>query len=178
LATVAEVRAGDRALDVGDGEDLEGLPYADASFDVVLSAFGAAEEPDAAGAARELARVLAPGGRIALAAWSPRGLPGCLDAELPPPPGVAAPSSWADAEVARRRLGRWIAALESRTRTVTLRAESADWLFAALSAPYGLGATEAAALRPRFEQLLAARNNTPGAIEISARYVIHSGRRL
>lgn len=177
LATLAEVGAADRVLDVGDGEAVEALPYADASFDVVLSAFGAAGAPRAARAAKELVRMLKPGGRIALAAWSPRGLPGGLDTELPPPPGVSSPSSWANSDVARRRLGPEIIELESRTRTVTLRAESADPLFDVLTAPYGLGVSEAAAFRPRFERLLAAQNNTPGGIDISARYVIHTGRR-
>ncbi|CAA9482266.1 MAG: hypothetical protein AVDCRST_MAG67-945, partial [uncultured Solirubrobacteraceae bacterium] len=56
--------------------DAQRLPYPDARFDVVVSAFGAAEAPRPERAARELARVGRPGGRVVLAAWVPRGLPG------------------------------------------------------------------------------------------------------
>ena len=51
--------------------DAENLPYSDASFDVVLSTFGVMFTPDQEKAAAELARVCKPGGRIALANWTP-----------------------------------------------------------------------------------------------------------
>ncbi|MGH6623328.1 MAG: class I SAM-dependent methyltransferase, partial [Burkholderiaceae bacterium] len=47
--------------------DVEALPYADASFDVVLSTFGVMFAPDHARSAREMLRVTRPGGRIAMA---------------------------------------------------------------------------------------------------------------
>ena len=53
----------DAAFDVGDAQS---LPYADASFDVVLSAFGVIFAADQRRAARELARVCRPGGRLGL----------------------------------------------------------------------------------------------------------------
>lgn len=49
-----------------DVADVQALPYEDASFDVVASAFGANFTPDHAVAARELARVCRPGGRLGL----------------------------------------------------------------------------------------------------------------
>ena len=58
--------------------DSEALPFGDASFDVVLSAFGAMFASDHAAAARELARVLRPGGRLAMLNWTGRGGPGEL----------------------------------------------------------------------------------------------------
>lgn len=53
-------------LEVGDCQE---LPYGDAEFDVVVSAFGAIFAPDHARVAAELARVCKPGGRFALTAW-------------------------------------------------------------------------------------------------------------
>ncbi|MBX3606988.1 MAG: methyltransferase domain-containing protein [Piscinibacter sp.] len=78
--------------------DAEELPFADASFDVVLSTFGAMYAPDQAKAARELRRVLKPGGRIGLANWTPDGVAGrllqTLAAHVPPPPGLPPPTRW------------------------------------------------------------------------------------
>ena len=52
-----------------DEGDAQRLPYADAEFDAVASAFGAVFAPDHHRAAAELARVCRPGGRLALTAW-------------------------------------------------------------------------------------------------------------
>jgi ubiquinone/menaquinone biosynthesis C-methylase UbiE len=53
-----------------DGEALDALP--DASFDVALCALGLMYMPAPERALREMARVLRPGGRIALAVWGER----------------------------------------------------------------------------------------------------------
>jgi ubiquinone/menaquinone biosynthesis C-methylase UbiE len=53
--------------------DAERLPFADASFDRVFSAFGVRCAPRHAGIARELVRVCRPGGRIGLVNWTPSG---------------------------------------------------------------------------------------------------------
>jgi SAM-dependent methyltransferase len=78
--------------------DAESLPYADASFDVVLSTFGVMFAPDHARAAAELRRVTRPGGRIGLASWTPRGFLGHLfrviGEYIPPVPGVKSPLLW------------------------------------------------------------------------------------
>lgn len=52
-----------------DEGDCQELPYGDAEFDAVASAFGAIFAPDHQRAADELARVCRPGGRLALTAW-------------------------------------------------------------------------------------------------------------
>ncbi|WP_285435449.1 class I SAM-dependent methyltransferase [Pseudomonas sp. fls2-241-R2A-110] len=78
--------------------DAEALPFADGSFDAVLSTFGVMFTPDQAKAASELARVCRPGGRIGLANWTPEGFVGqmfkTLGQHLPPPAGAPSPSNW------------------------------------------------------------------------------------
>jgi ubiquinone/menaquinone biosynthesis C-methylase UbiE len=78
--------------------DAEALPFGDASFDGVLSVYGAMFAPDHAQAASEIARVARSGGRIGLASWTPEGFLGSMfrtiAAHVPPPPGVASPMLW------------------------------------------------------------------------------------
>ncbi len=51
--------------------DARSLPYPDASFDIVSSAFGVIFAPEPDRAAAELARVSKPGARLGLATWAP-----------------------------------------------------------------------------------------------------------
>jgi ubiquinone/menaquinone biosynthesis C-methylase UbiE len=78
--------------------DAEALPFADGSFDVVLSTFGVMFAPDQEKAAAELIRVCRPGGRIGLANWTLGGFAGELfrtfGKYLPPAPGVRSPALW------------------------------------------------------------------------------------
>ena len=78
--------------------DVEALPFADRSFDAVLSTFGVMFSPDHARAASEMARVCRPGGRVGLANWTPDSMVGqmfkVLGRHIPPPPGVQPPSLW------------------------------------------------------------------------------------
>jgi ubiquinone/menaquinone biosynthesis C-methylase UbiE len=78
--------------------DAEALPFADASFDVVLSTFGVMFTPNQEQAARELIRVSRPGGTIGMANWTPEGFIGRLfkiiGKYLPPAPGVKSPALW------------------------------------------------------------------------------------
>jgi ubiquinone/menaquinone biosynthesis C-methylase UbiE len=78
--------------------DAEALPFADGSFDVVLSTFGVMFTPNQEKAASELARVCRKGGRIGLANWTPEGFIGQLfriiGKHVPPPAGVKSPALW------------------------------------------------------------------------------------
>src|ERR1700752_5414674 len=56
-----------------DEGDAEALPYADGSFDVVMTMFGAMFAPRPELVAAELKRVCRPGGLIAMANWTPTG---------------------------------------------------------------------------------------------------------
>ena len=78
--------------------DVENLPFQDASFNIVLSTYGCMFAPDHARPAREMMRVLRPGGRIGLANWTPGGFIGRLfkviGAHVPPPAGLQSPALW------------------------------------------------------------------------------------
>jgi ubiquinone/menaquinone biosynthesis C-methylase UbiE len=78
--------------------DAENLPFADASFDVVLSTFGVMFTPDQQKAASELKRVCRPGGKIGLANWTPESFIGrvfkTIGKYVPPAPGVKSPALW------------------------------------------------------------------------------------
>ena len=91
----AEAEGLDVAFEVADAEN---LPFGDATFDVVLSTFGAMFTPDHARAAREMMRVLRERGRIGLANWTPDGFIGQLfqvvGRHVAPPAGLASPALW------------------------------------------------------------------------------------
>jgi SAM-dependent methyltransferase len=78
--------------------DAEALPFADDSYDAVLSTFGVMFAPDQDKATVELGRVCRRGGRIGLANWTPEGFVGqmfkILGRHLPPPAGAQPPSNW------------------------------------------------------------------------------------
>ena len=78
--------------------DAERLPFEDARFDVALSTFGIMFAPDQEKAAREIMRVVKPGGKIGLANWTPEGFIGqflkTVGKHVPPPAGVASPIFW------------------------------------------------------------------------------------
>ena len=81
--------------------DAERLPFADGSFDVVMSAIGAMFAPDHQQTADELIRVCRPGGTIGLLSWTPEGMIGSLFATMKPfapaPPAHARPAPlWGD----------------------------------------------------------------------------------
>jgi len=109
--------------------DLEALPYADGTFDVVLSTFGAMFAPDHARAAAELLRVCAKGGRIGLASWTPAGFVGQLlrlvGQYVPPAPGVQSPLLWGT-EAHMQQLFAGAAAIRHTTRTFVFRYRSAE----------------------------------------------------
>ncbi len=88
--------------------DAEALPYPDATFDVVVSMFGAMFAPRPEVVAAELARVLKPGGRLAMANWNPASFTGTMfklaSLHVPPPQGIAPPILWGDEATVRKRL--------------------------------------------------------------------------
>ncbi|UUY04053.1 class I SAM-dependent methyltransferase [Svornostia abyssi] len=158
--------------------DIQALPYADDQFDVVISAFGAPLAPRPERAVDELVRVCRPGGRLAVAAWVPRGLPGGLtefaEHVRPLPDGIPSPAAWGRDAVIRNLLGPHLEDLEVRTRTVRIAGLTPDELFTAL-ARGTFTAEQRDELRPAFDRLLASSSNDPAGVELDARYVVVSG---
>lgn len=105
-----------------DEGDAEALPYADASFDAVITMFGAMFAPRPDVVAAELKRVCRPGGVIAMASWTPAGFIGQMfkttAKHVPLPPGMASPVLWGVEETVRERLAEGISKLETNTQTV------------------------------------------------------------
>jgi SAM-dependent methyltransferase len=109
MTAIAAARAAERGVaNVRTCElDLEQIAQPDESFDVVLCREGLMFATDPARATCEIARVLRPGGRVAIAVWGPRErnpwLGVCLTAvseqlgQPVPPPGVPGPFSLDDA---------------------------------------------------------------------------------
>ena len=83
--------------------DAEQLPFADGSYDVVMSAIGVMFAPHHQLAADELVRVCRPGGTVALLSWTPEGMLGDLFRTMkpfaaPPPTGAQPPPLWGSEE--------------------------------------------------------------------------------
>jgi ubiquinone/menaquinone biosynthesis C-methylase UbiE len=91
-----------------DEGDAEQLPYPDARFDIVVSLIGAMFAPRPDMVANELLRVTRPGGRIAMANWTPEGHVGqmfkIIAGYVPPPPLMVSPLKWGDPATVRDRL--------------------------------------------------------------------------
>jgi ubiquinone/menaquinone biosynthesis C-methylase UbiE len=109
--------------------DAENLPFPDASFDVVMSTFGVMFTPNQEQAARELARVCRPGGRIGLANWTPESFIGQLFKTIgkyvPPAPGVQSPSLWGSRERLDSLFGKSATEIRAISRQFNFRYRSA-----------------------------------------------------
>ena len=119
-------------IDFREG-DAEALPFEDASFDVVLSTFGAMFAPDQPKAAAELLRVCRPGGRIGMANWTPDGFIGqmfsVVATHAPPPVKLDPPPLWGTEARLRELFGAGVSALEVQERTAHIRFRSPEhWL--------------------------------------------------
>lgn len=122
--------------------DAESLPFPDASFDLAASVFGAMFAPRPDIVARELMRVVRPGGTVAMANYGPGGylarLAGVL-ATYSTTPATTFPSPflWGDENEVRRRFD-GAERIEIDRRTLTLGYESFEaWRmrFAAINPP-------------------------------------------
>jgi SAM-dependent methyltransferase len=111
------------AVDAREG-DAEALPYADASFDTVVTMFGAMFAAHPVAAAGEMLRVTRPGGRIAMANWAPEGFIGQMlkvtVGYVPPPPGMPSTLLWGDPRIVQDRLGAGVSQFRFKRRFMVL----------------------------------------------------------
>jgi SAM-dependent methyltransferase len=185
LFDTARRRAGQLGVEIewvaGDAEE---LPFADATFDRVFSAFGVQFAPRHAVVAAELLRVTKPGGAIVLANWTPEGQVGelfrIMGRYLPPPPAYAsAPPLWGKEDHVRELFGREI---EFERRTAAWDFDSADEYVSFMETAYGptLKARERLTAegtwddcRRELVEMMERRNeSTTGRLEVPAEYAL------
>jgi ubiquinone/menaquinone biosynthesis C-methylase UbiE len=113
--------------------DAEALPFADESFDVVVSTFGVMFTPDQDRAAAELLRVCKSGGKIGLTNWTPDGFIGQLfktiGKYMPPSAGVRSPALWGKRERLDELFGQKAASIQATQKHYVFRYRSPEhWL--------------------------------------------------
>ena len=120
---IAKAEDLDVEFDIGDAES---MPYHEATFDIVMSMFGAMFAPRPDVVASELKRVCKPGGVIAMANWTPTGFIGQMFKTtakyVPPPAGMPSPLLWGDEDAVRERF-------EDGVSDLTLTRRTIDFLF-------------------------------------------------
>lgn len=144
--------------------DAEALPFADASFDVVVSTFGVMFTPNQDRAAAELARVCRPGGKIGLANWTPEGFIGqvfkTLGKYLPPPVGARSPALWGTEARLKEMFGASSSAIRAERRNFVFRYRSPEHFLDVFKSYYGpmlkaFGALDAANQQKLHQDLMA-----------------------
>jgi ubiquinone/menaquinone biosynthesis C-methylase UbiE len=165
--------------------DAENLPVADASFDAVLSVFGAMFAPDHQRAAAEITRAARPGATIGLASWTPDGFVGDMFAvitrHVPGPPGIESPMLWGTEQHLSDLFGDALADARSVRRTFTFRFSSPEDFVADFRRFYGPTVKAFEALDDEGQAALAAdlarlarrwdRNDDGGSIAIPGAYL-------
>ena len=164
--------------------DAEALPFADASYDVVLSTFGVMFTPDQDKAASELARVCKSGGKIGLANWTPQGFIGQLfktiGKHLPPPAGVKSPALWGTLARLQEMFGAQASEIAAEPRMFVFRYRSPEHWLEVFKSYYGpmlkafaaLDETAQAALRRDLMALLGEFNHADdGTVVVHSEYL-------
>jgi ubiquinone/menaquinone biosynthesis C-methylase UbiE len=171
----------------GDAED---LPFPDESFDIVLSTFGCMFAPRHDLVARELARVLRPGGRLGLCNFTPEGAGGdffrTVGAHLPPlPPFASPPLLWGTEEHVRELFDDTGLELEFEREEVTEQYGSVEQAVETYTTKFGPIVAARALLEPQGrwpalrEDLTAMfeRNLAPGESAVAYEYLVVLGRK-
>ena len=163
--------------------DAENLPFADKSFDVVMSTFGVMFTADHDKAAAELLRVCRSGGKIGMANWTPEGFIGqlfkTLGKHLPPPAGVKSPALWGTRARLEEMFG-GAAEIDAQPRMFVFRYRSPEHWLEVFKTFYGpmlkafaaLDAAKQAALRNDLLLLVGQFNRaTDGTMVVRSEYL-------
>ena len=152
--------------------DAEALPFADGSFDIVMSTFGVMFTPNQDLAASELARVCRPGGKIGLANWTPESFVGqifkTIGKYIPPPSGVKSPALWGTRARLDELFGKTALEIRVANREFVFRYQSPAHLIEVFRTYYGpmtkayaaLDADRQGALTEDLLGLIASRNRS------------------
>ncbi|MDX6487026.1 MAG: hypothetical protein QOF43_2179 [Gaiellaceae bacterium] len=155
LIATARERAAEQGLDIDYRVgDCERLDVPDGSFDIVSSTCGVMFAPDHEATARELARVVKPGGRIALVNWTPEGGLGKMFrmmAPFQPAPPPSSPFDWGREDRVRELLGDAFE-LEIAEHVSTLETKDGEEYWQLFSTSYGPTKTLAESLGDRREE--------------------------
>jgi ubiquinone/menaquinone biosynthesis C-methylase UbiE len=137
--------------------DAEALPFADGSFDVVVSTFGVMFTPDQERAASEMLRVCRRGGKIGLANWTPDGFIGQLFKTIGqhvPPSGAKSPALWGTRERIAELFEPHAASVQSAQRNFVFRYRSPEHWLDVFKTYYGPVLKTFAALEPAAQAAL------------------------
>lgn len=185
LLATARARAQAEGVNIQfDEGDAEALPYADAAFDEIVTMFGAMFAPQPQLVAAELARVCRPGGRVAMANWTPASFIGQVfkvtGKHVPPPP-MPSPLLWGDEATVRERLRDGFTNLQFNRRELSMDFPMTPpaaveffrvWYGPTQRAFAALDEAGQAALRRDLDQLWTEHNRaTDGTTSIAAEYL-------
>lgn len=127
----ARQRAAAEGLTISFQEgDATALAFGESVFDVVMSTFGAIFAPDPKKTAAEMCRVCRPGGKIAMANWTPEGLLGklfhLLSKYSPPDARVEEPISWGMEDILEQRFGPYVMDMHFKRQAMRFRSLSPE----------------------------------------------------
>ena len=113
--------------------DAEALPFANESFDAIVSTLGVMFTANHDKAAAEMLRVCRRGGKIGMANWTPEGFVGqffkTIGKHMPPPPGVKSPALWGTQAHLAHLFEAQAASLQIASKEFTFRYRSAQhWI--------------------------------------------------
>jgi ubiquinone/menaquinone biosynthesis C-methylase UbiE len=157
LERASERAAAERLVIEFRQADAEALPFADGSFDVVLSTFGVMFTPDQERAASEMLRVCRRGGKIGLANWTPDGFIGQLFKTIGqhvPPSGAKSPALWGTRERIAELFEPHAASVQSAQRNFVFRYRSPEHWLDVFKTYYGPVLKTFAALEPAAQAAL------------------------
>jgi len=192
LLDVARSRAGEGGAEVEWVEsDFHTVPFEDNSFDVVTSVFGVIFGANEDDIAAEIARVLAPSGRLAITTWIDAGnmsdignlIRTAVGESVSLPPRDRPRFDWGDEDNLRLLFANHGLSIQTETRQIAFHADSAqqmsdEW---ADNRPVWLATREAvgderyARLRTDILATLEAGNEDPAAMKLTSDYLVVTG---